>query len=101
MKESEIIAKVQKEWDSLDEEAKLNLQKFYQQKNYLVPESAEPSPPKRDGKRKESVERVSRDDKGSKEKPKPQRLKVLEDVPEPMVDESDASSIKERRKSPI
>ena len=37
MKESEIIAKVQKEWDSLDEDAKLNLQKFYQQKNYLTP----------------------------------------------------------------
>lgn len=44
MKESEIISKVQKEWDSLDEQAKLNLQKFYQQKNYLTSDPADSSP---------------------------------------------------------
>lgn len=47
MKESEIIAKVQKEWDSLDEEGKLNLQKFYQQKNYLTGDPAKSTPSRR------------------------------------------------------
>lgn len=35
MKESEIISRVQKEWDILDEHSKLELQKLYQEKNYL------------------------------------------------------------------
>lgn len=47
MKESEIISKVQKEWDTLDQDAKLNLQKFYQQKNYLTPDPPQSTPSKK------------------------------------------------------
>lgn len=55
MKESEIIAKVQKEWDSLDEASKLNLQKLYQQKNYLPNDVGESTSARKTNQRKMSV----------------------------------------------
>ena len=36
LKESEIVSKVQKEWDMTDEIEKRNLQKMYEDKNYLA-----------------------------------------------------------------
>lgn len=38
MRESEIVTKIIKEWDNLDQIAKDNLQKIYEEKNYLTHE---------------------------------------------------------------
>lgn len=38
LRESEIVSKIIKEWDSLDIKAKENLQKIYEEKNYLTNE---------------------------------------------------------------
>lgn len=38
LRESEIVSKIIKEWDSLDVKAKDNLQKIYEEKNYLTQE---------------------------------------------------------------
>ena len=36
MRESEIVSKIIKEWDALNQKAKDNLLKLYEQKNYLT-----------------------------------------------------------------
>lgn len=38
LRESEIVSKIIKEWDSLDNKAKDNLQRIYEEKNYLTNE---------------------------------------------------------------
>lgn len=81
---------MQKEWDSLDEAAKLNLQKVYQEKKYLPVDSENVTSGRRSGQRKMSVEQ-SRG--ASREKSKtPQKLKILDDVPDPIIQDSDSDA---------